>query len=102
MLKPQTRRFLTRLFVHLFISTQVTSPAAPTAKAARKREEVERVMLFAARLPTLQQGLLYFFSAAFKKPLDGPEGHLVQWAVAIAKETLTAGVDVNALEEDYD
>ncbi|EJD49082.1 hypothetical protein AURDEDRAFT_85439 [Auricularia subglabra TFB-10046 SS5] len=102
LLKPQTRRFVTRLLVHLFISTQVTSPAAPIAKATRKREEIERALLFAARVPTLQQGLLYFLNSAFKKPLDGPEGQLVQWAVDVAKDTLTAGVDIGALEGEWD
>lgn len=102
LLKPQTRRFVTRLLVHLFISTQVTSPAAPIAKATRKREEVERVMLFAARVPTLQQGLLYFLNSAFMKPVEGPEAQLVQWAVGVAKETLAAGVDIGALEEEWD
>ncbi|KZV97483.1 ARM repeat-containing protein [Exidia glandulosa HHB12029] len=99
LLQPQTRRFVKRLLTHLFISTQVTSPVAPISKATRKREALESVVIHAARVPTLQRGLLFFLNSSFKKSVDGPEGEFVRWAVQIAKETLAAGVDVNALED---
>ena len=56
--------------------------------------------MFAARVPVLQQGLLFFLASAFKKTASGAEGELVKWGVEVAKETLAAGVDLDALDED--
>ncbi|KAF8591084.1 ARM repeat-containing protein [Ramaria rubella] len=106
LLQSQSREFFRNLFLQLFVSSQVASPAiTPNAEAAAHltgahfRESLEEVFIKATRIPTLTQGLIYFFTNTLRGD-DGSNNETVsetlKWAREVAKDTLRAGMDVVA------
>ncbi|KAJ7158634.1 hypothetical protein C8R46DRAFT_1178090 [Mycena filopes] len=85
-----------KLFVQLFLSSQVATPLAAAVPATRNRGPVEEIFIKASRVETLAMGLVYFLTEAFRDvaELDEGVGKLVKWGSGVAKETLRAGVDV--------
>lgn len=90
-LKPQTRKFLRELFVHIFVASQASSPVLTddaNEQTSRNRGTVEDIFIKATKIENLGLGLIFFLSNAFR----GEEGFL-GWASALAKETLQTGMN---------
>jgi len=90
-LKPQTRKFLRELLVHIFVASQTSSPILAddaNEQASRNRGAVEEIFIKATKIENLGLGLIFFFSNVFR----GEEG-LIKWACSVAKETLQTGMD---------
>jgi nucleolar MIF4G domain-containing protein 1 len=98
-LKTQTRSFLKELFMHLFVSSQVSNPlldlSAGGLPTTRNRRAVEEIFIKATRIEILAMGLVYFLSDLFKSDSDNEEvSILLKWGSDLAKETLRTGMDI--------
>ncbi|EKM78096.1 hypothetical protein AGABI1DRAFT_121724 [Agaricus bisporus var. burnettii JB137-S8] len=97
-LKPQGRRFLRELLLHVFISSQTVTPLidAKQLEETRNRSGIEEIFTRAARMENLAMGLVFFMSSAFSQESleDERLTKFIKWANKIALDTLRTGVDV--------
>lgn len=104
-LRSPTKAFIRNLFFHIFISSQVSSPAITLNQTAaryltgteRKQDVLEQVFTKALRAPTLTQGLIIFI----RNVLDDFEEdnkvvlEALQWGRDVALHTLRGTVDID-------
>jgi nucleolar MIF4G domain-containing protein 1 len=62
----------------------------------RNRAVVEEIFIKATKIKTLAVGLVYFTSEAFQGEL-GDETSLLGWGIAIAKDILRTGTDMDSV-----
>lgn len=90
-LKPRTRDFLLCFFHQLFASSQVSSPVLGVdLPPTRSKGPIEEIFIKGTRVQALVMGLVYFL-AEMKKT---SEKEFVQWASAVAIDTLRKRLDV--------
>ncbi|KAF8501675.1 hypothetical protein F5888DRAFT_1259735 [Russula emetica] len=90
-LKPRTRDFLSYFFHQLFASSQVSAPVLGTdLPPTRSKDPIEEIFIKATRVQALAMGLVYFLTEMKKTS----EEEFVQWASAVAIDTLRTGLDV--------
>jgi len=90
-LKPRTRDFLSYFFHQLFASSQVSAPVLGTdLPPTRSKGPIEEIFIKATRVQALAMGLVYFLTEMKKTS----EEEFVQWASAVAIDTLRTGLDV--------
>lgn len=102
-MKPQTRTFFQDLFFHIFLSSQVSSPAITLDQNAtkylagsRKQEVLEQVFMKALRVPTLTQGLLYFIGNVLGDFGDHEVlSQVLGWGRDVALNTLHGTLDID-------
>ncbi|GJJ08265.1 hypothetical protein Clacol_002475 [Clathrus columnatus] len=102
-LKPQTKVFMQNLFFHIFLNSQVSSPAITLDRMAAKylskgrdRVVLEEVFIKVLRVPTLTQGLLFYLGNVLGV-FDGDDDILsqtMQWCCDVALNTLRGTVDI--------
>jgi nucleolar MIF4G domain-containing protein 1 len=89
-LKPRTHGFLSHLFRQLFANSQVSAPIlSGELPHTRNKRPLEEIFIKATRLQALTLGLVYFLTEMKKSS----EEEFIQWACAIAIDTLRTGVD---------
>jgi len=90
-LKPRTRDFLSYFFHQLFASSQVSAPVlGADLPPTRSKGPIEEIFIKATRAQALAMGLVYFLTEMKK----ASEEEFVQWASAVAIDTLRTGLDV--------
>ncbi len=90
-LKPRTRNFFSYFFHQLFASSQVSAPVlAGDLPPTRSKGPIEEIFIKATRIQALAMGLVYFLTEMKK----ASEEEFVQWASAVAIDTLRTGLDV--------
>jgi nucleolar MIF4G domain-containing protein 1 len=91
-LKPRTRDFLSYFFHQLFASSQVSAPVLVGADLppTRSKGPIEEIFIKATRVQALAMGLVYFLTEMKKTS----EEEFVQWASAVAIDSLRTGLDV--------
>ncbi|KAH9959574.1 armadillo-type protein [Russula dissimulans] len=90
-LKPRTRDFLFHLFHQLFTYTQMSTPIpSDDLPSMRSKGPLEEVFIKATRIQALAMGLVYFLTEIKKASKE----EFIQWASAIAIDTLRMGLDV--------
>ena len=90
-LKPRTRDFLSYFFHQLFVASQVSAPVlGGDLPHTRSKGHVEEIFIKATRIQALAMGLVYFLTEMKKTA----EEEFVQWASAVAIDTLRTGLDV--------
>jgi nucleolar MIF4G domain-containing protein 1 len=90
-LKPRTQDFLSYFFHQLFTSSQVSAPVlGADLPPTRSKGSIEEIFIKATRVEALAMGLVYFLTGMKKTS----EEEFVQWASAVAIDTLRTGLDV--------
>ena len=90
-LKPRTRDFLSYFFHQVFASSQVSTPVlGADLPPTRSKGPIEEIFIKATRVQALAMGLVYFLTEMKKTS----EEEFVQWASAVAIDTLRTGLDV--------
>jgi nucleolar MIF4G domain-containing protein 1 len=90
-LKPRTRNFLSYFFHQLFASSQVSAPIlGGDLPPTRSNGPLEEIFIKATRIQALAMGLVYFLTEMKK----ASEEEFIQWAIAVAIDTLRTGLDV--------
>jgi len=90
-LKPRTHDFLSYFFHQLFASSQVSAPVLRAdLPRTRSKGPIEEIFIKATRIQALAMGLVYFLTELKKTS----EEEFVQWACAVAIDTLRTGLDV--------
>lgn len=90
-LKPRTRDFLFHLFRQLFAYSQMSTPIpSDDLPPTRSKGPLEEIFIKATRIQALAMGLVYFLTEMKK----ASEEEFIQWAGAIAIDTLRTGLDV--------
>ena len=90
-LKPRTRDFLSYFFHQLFASSQVSAPVLGVdLPPTRSKGPIGEIFIKATRVQALAMGLAYFLTEMKKTS----EEEFVQWASAVAIDTLRTGLDV--------
>lgn len=90
-LKPRTQIFLSYFFQQLFVSSQVSAPVlGADLPPTRSKGPIEEIFIKATRVEILAMGLVYFLTEMKKTS----EEEFVQWASAVAIDTLRTGLDV--------
>ncbi|CAL1716321.1 unnamed protein product [Somion occarium] len=98
-LKSQSRKFLVQLLVHVFISSQLSSPLISSdpkdIPRTRNRGPLEEIFIKATRIQTLALGLVYFLGQVVKHEVDQiDDAGFLSWASKVALDTLRTGMDV--------
>ncbi|KAG7089478.1 hypothetical protein E1B28_011160 [Marasmius oreades] len=98
-LKPQAQDFLEELFVHIFLSSQSSSPLTEVGGIAiRNRGSVEEIFIKATKVQTLAMGLIFFFSKVFRfgteDQFNEETRRLVKWGMDVAEDTIQTGLDI--------
>jgi len=89
-LKPRTRDFLSYFFHRLFASSQVSAPVLGSdLPPTRNKGPIEEIFTKATWIQALAMGLVYFLTEMKK----ASEEDFVQWASAVAIDTLRTGLD---------
>jgi nucleolar MIF4G domain-containing protein 1 len=90
-LKPRTRKFISYLFHQVFANSQVSAPVlGGDLPPTRNKGPLEEIFVKATRIQTLAMGLVYFLTEMKK----ASEEDFIQWASAVAIDTLRTGLDV--------
>lgn len=90
-LKPRTRDFLSYFFHQLFASSQISAPVlGADLPPTRSKGPIEEIFFKATRVEALAMGLAFFLTEMKKTS----EEEFVQWASAVAIDTLRTGLDV--------
>ena len=90
-LKPRTRDFLSYFFHQLFATSQVSAPVlGGDLPHTHSKGPIEEIFIKATRIQALAMGLVYFLTEMKKTS----EKEFVQWASAVAIDTLRTGLDV--------
>ncbi|KAI0784591.1 armadillo-type protein [Abortiporus biennis] len=109
-IKPQTRQFLTDLFISIYVSSQLStppldlSPSSESFPKTKNRGTIEEIFIKATRVSSLAIGLVYWLGEMGRKFKEGekeaPENgdeegkKWLYWANAVALDTLRTGLDV--------
>ncbi|KAH8117828.1 hypothetical protein DFH11DRAFT_1570916 [Phellopilus nigrolimitatus] len=105
-LKSKTQTFLRQFFTQLFICTQDPSPVPNLSSSANSHVLARRdskalgdVLLKAARVPVLMQGIVHFLSSAFRRidTQNKDMDEFVWWGCDAAKGALRSALETGGL-----